>query len=56
MKRLIRENLVIILVLAAMFGSYAFLSTPGDNLASTDAFDDQVGSGTPTLVEFYSNT
>ena len=45
-----------ILVIAVMVGGYLFLRTPGDELASTAEFDAQVTDGTPTLVEFYSNT
>lgn len=56
MKRLLRENWLVILVIAVMAGGYVFLRTPGDNLASTADFDAIVSDGTPTLVEFYSNT
>lgn len=35
MRRLLRENWFMILVVAAMAGAYAFLRTPGDDLAST---------------------
>lgn len=51
-----RENWSVILVIAVMVGGYLFLRTPGDELVSTVAFDAQVTNGTPTLVEFYSNT
>jgi hypothetical protein len=56
MKRLLRENWLVILVIAVMAGGYVFLRTPGDNLASTADFDAIVSDGTLTLVEFYSNT
>jgi hypothetical protein len=56
MKRFWRENWLVILLIAVMLGGYLFLRTPGDELASTAAFDAQVTSGTPVLVEFYSNT
>jgi hypothetical protein len=56
MNRFLRENWVLILVIGAMVGGYLFLRTPGDELASTAEFDAQVTGGTPTLVEFYSNT
>jgi hypothetical protein len=56
MKRFWRENWSVILVIAVMVGGYLFLRTPGDELASTVEFDAQVTGGTPTLVEFYSNT
>ena len=56
MKRFWRENWSVITVIAVMVGAYVFLRTPGDELASTDSFDALVSDGTPTLVEFYSNT
>jgi hypothetical protein len=56
MKRFWRENWSVILLIAVMVGGYLFLRTPGDELASTAEFDVQVTGGTPTLVEFYSNT
>ncbi|MFO7743418.1 MAG: hypothetical protein R6X31_14020 [Anaerolineae bacterium] len=56
MKRLLRENALTILIIALAVGGYAFLRTPGDDLASTAEFDALVSAGTPTLVEFYSNT
>jgi hypothetical protein len=56
LKRFWRENRLVILVIAVMMIGYLFLRTPGDQLASTTEFDAQVSSGTPTLIEFYSNT
>ena len=56
MKRFWCENWLVIAVITVMVGGYLFLRTPGDDLASTAEFDAQVTSGTPTLVEFYSNT
>jgi hypothetical protein len=56
MKRFLRENWLVILVVVVMVGGYTFLRTPGDDLASTAEFDAIVSDGTPTLVEFYSNT
>ncbi len=56
MKRFWQENWSVILLIAVMVGGYLFLRTPGDELASTAEFDAQVTGGTPTLVEFYSNT
>ena len=56
MQRFWRENWLVILVIALMVGGYLFLRTPGDELASSAEFDAQVTNGTPTLVEFYSNT
>jgi len=56
MKRFLRENGLVILLIAGLAGGYLFLRTPGDDVPSTAAFDAQVTDGTPTLVEFYSNT
>jgi multidrug resistance efflux pump len=56
MQRFWRENWLVILVIAVMVGGYLFLRTPGDELTSTAEFEAQVTSGTPTVVEFYSNT
>ena len=56
MERFLRENWLVILVIAGMVTAYLVLRTPGDKLASSAAFDEQVSSGTPSLVEFYSNT
>ena len=56
MKRFGRENWYVVLVIVVMVGGYLFLRTPGDKLPSTAEFDALVAGGTPTLVEFYSNT
>ena len=56
MKRFWRENWSVIVVIAVMVGGYLLLRTPGDELVSTAEFDVQVTGGTPTLIEFYSNT
>jgi len=56
MKRFWRENCLVILVIVVMVAGYLFLRTPGDELASLAEFEAQVTGGTPTLVEFYSNT
>jgi UPF0716 family protein affecting phage T7 exclusion len=56
LRRLWHENWLVILVIAAMMVGYLLLRTPGDQLVSTAEFDAQVSNGTPTLVEFYSNT
>ncbi len=56
MKRFWRENWPVILMIAVMMGGYLFLHTDDDNLVSTAEFDAHINGGTPTLVEFYSNT
>ncbi len=56
MKRLLRENWILIVTFVLIIGGYAFLRTPGDDLASTAEFDAQATDGTPLIVAFYSNT
>jgi hypothetical protein len=56
MKHLLRENWLVILLIVVMVAGYVFLRTPGDDLGSTSEFDARVTDGTPTLLEFYSNT
>ena len=56
MKRFLRENWLVVVAITVVAGGFLFLRTPGEKLASTAAFDTQVTSGTPTLVEFYANT
>lgn len=56
MKRILRENWFVILVIGIMTAGYAFLRTPGDDIASTAEFDAMVTEGRPTLVQFFSNT
>lgn len=56
MRRFWRENGLFVAIIAAMVVAYLYLRTPGDRLASPATFDAQVSAGTPTLVEFYSNT
>ncbi len=56
MKRILKENWLVFLVIGIAVGGYAFLRTSGDDFASTAEFDAMVTEGTPTLVQFYSNT
>lgn len=56
MKRVLKENWLVILVIGILVGGYAFLRTPGDELASTAEFNSMITEGTPTLVYFFSNT
>ncbi len=55
MRRILQENWLMVFIVAVLIGGYAFLRTPGDGIASTEAFDAVVTDGTPTLVQFYSN-
>lgn len=56
MKLFWRENWLVITFIALMVGAFLFLRTPGDKLPSTADYEARVSAGTPTLVEFYSNT
>jgi len=56
MKRFLKENWLVILVIAVMVGGYLYLRTPGDTMASTAEFDARVTGGSPTVLEFFSNT
>ena len=56
MDRFLRQNWLVLLVIGAMVVGYLLLRTRGDELPSTTVFDTQVSGGTPTLVEFYTNT
>ena len=50
------ENWVVVLVIGVVVAAFVFLRTPADEIASVSEFDALVSSGTPTLVEFFSNT
>jgi len=56
MGKFLSENWLAILVVSLFVGAFIFLRTPADSLASASEFDALVSGGTPTLVEFFSNT
>jgi hypothetical protein len=56
MDRFLRQNWLMLAVIGVMVVAFLLLRTRGDKLPSTAAFDTQVSGGTPTLVEFYTNT
>jgi hypothetical protein len=56
MKQFVKENALVFVVIVAMVGGYLVLRTPGDKMASTAEFDALATGGTPTLIEFFSNT
>ncbi|NLE46717.1 MAG: hypothetical protein GX620_18550 [Chloroflexi bacterium] len=56
MRQFWNENRLVIGLITLMVGAFLLLRTPGDTLPSTADFDALVSAGTPTLVEFYSNT
>ncbi len=52
---LIRQNWALLLVLGLLAGAWLFLRTPADDL-SVEAFHQEIRSGQPVVVEFFSNT
>jgi len=56
MKGFLQENGLVILILLLMIGAYAYFRTPGSDLESVEAFDEQASGGQPTVLELYSNT
>ncbi len=54
--RFLRENWLFLLILGGMITAWLALRTQGTSLPSTEAFDRQIASGEPVVVEFYSNT
>jgi thiol-disulfide isomerase/thioredoxin len=53
--RLVRDNLLLILIVAVIGGAYLFLRTPESSVRSLAALDEALAGGRPTLLEFYSN-
>ncbi len=56
MDRFLRQNWLMLAIIAAMVVAYLVLRTRGDKLPSTATFDKQVTGGSPTVVEFFTNT
>ncbi len=56
MVRFLRDNLFFLAVLLLMGAGFVLLRTEGTEFASLEAFQDTLDGGTPTVVEFYSNT
>ena len=56
MSEFLGENWLVILVVGLFAAAFIFLRTPADELASASEFEGLVSGGTPTLVEFFSNT
>ena len=54
--KILRENWLLLLVVAAILLAFLFLRTPGSAVASVEEVDAILQNGQPTLVEFYSNT
>ncbi len=53
--RLFRENWVFVLVIGGIVVAFMMLRTPASDVASIAEVNAQIGSGQPTLIEFYSN-
>jgi hypothetical protein len=54
--QLLRENWLLVLIVAGIFGAFLALRTPPSAVGSVSEVDALLQSGQPTLVEFYSNT
>jgi len=52
---LFRQNWALLLVLGLLAGAWLFLRTPADPV-SLDGFRQEIRSGRPVVVEFFSNT
>jgi len=52
---LLRQNWALLLVLGLLAGAWLFLRTPADPV-SLDGFHQEIRSGQPVVVEFFSNT
>jgi len=52
---LLRQNWALLLVLGLLAGAWFFLRTPADPV-SLESFRQEIRSGQPVVVEFFSNT
>lgn len=52
---LLRQNWTLILVVGLLLGAWFLLRTPADRI-SLDLFEQEIRSGRPVVVEFFSNT
>jgi hypothetical protein len=53
--RIVRENWLVILIIAGVLSAFLVLRTQGSAVSSLSEVDALLQSGQPTLVEFYSN-
>jgi len=51
----VRQNALLLIVLALIAGGYFFLRTRPSDIASMEALEASLRRGQPTLIEFYSN-
>jgi hypothetical protein len=54
--RLLRDNWLLVLVVAGIAVAFLALRTPASAIGSMAELDAVLHNGQPTLVEFYSNT
>ncbi len=55
MLQILKENWLFLLIIAGLAVGWLLLRTRGTSI-SVDGFDQQINSGQPVVVEFYSNT
>ena len=51
----VRQNALLLIVLALIAGGYFFLRTSPSDIASMEELEANLHRGQPTLIEFYSN-
>lgn len=56
MAQFVRQNALVLLVLAILIGLFFVLRTRGTAVASVDELQALLAGGQPVVVEFYSNT
>jgi hypothetical protein len=54
--QIIRSNIIIIVIFAALITGFFVLRTSPSDIASLEELQTLISSGQPVLVEFYSNT
>jgi hypothetical protein len=55
LSQFVRQNALLLIVLALIAGGYFFLRTRPSNIASMEGLEASLRRGQPTLIEFYSN-
>ena len=53
--QLVRQNALLLVVLALIAGGYFLLRTSPSDIVSMEALEASLHGGQPTLIEFYSN-